>query len=80
MSKLKWTVELYVDDNWVADGFDLTDERAKGMLAKALPYSYNSEIDAKVIGRPAARRVARLQGYPTTKEVIEIRKEGRIKF
>ena len=60
---LKWTVVFSVDESWVADGFDLTDERAKEMLAHDLKGAFNSEIHAKVIRYPSARRVAWLQGY-----------------
>lgn len=63
MAMLRWTVEFAVDSSWVADGFDLTDERAKEMLAYDLRYAYGHELGAKVIKYPSAERVARLQGY-----------------
>ena len=63
MAMLRWTVEFAVDSSWVADGFDLTDERAKEMLAGDLRYAYGHELRAKVLKYPSAERVARLQGY-----------------
>lgn len=63
MARLKWTVEFSVDSFWVADGFDLTDERAKEMLANDLGYAYGYELGAKVVKYPSAEKVARLQGY-----------------
>lgn len=66
MAMLRWTVEFAVDSSWVADGFDLTDERAKEMLAYDLRYAYGHELGAKVIKSPSAERIARLQGAYTT--------------
>ena len=65
MAMLRWTVEFAVDSSWVADGFDLTDERAKEMLNQDLRYAYGHELGAKVLKYPSAERVARLQGYYT---------------
>ena len=38
--KFKWKVEFEVDETWVADGFEMTEERAKLMIENSLPYSY----------------------------------------
>lgn len=59
----KWTVEFSVDESWVADGFDLDDDRAKEMLSGDLRYAYGNELDAKVIKKPSAKRIAKVQGY-----------------
>lgn len=83
MSMLKWTVEFSVDASWVADGFDLTDERAKGMLASDLRYAYGHELGAKVTKYPSAIRVAKLWGHTGKglvegiKDVERRRQEGR---
>jgi hypothetical protein len=61
--KFKWVVEFDVDESWVADGFDLTDERAKEMIERALPYSYASETNAKVLKAPSQRSIMEKQGY-----------------
>lgn len=58
-----WTAEFTVDKLWVADGFDLTDERAKQMLADDLSSAYGHEIKARVLKAPDADLVARTQGY-----------------
>ena len=68
MAKLKWTVEFSVDESWVADGFDLTDERALEMLNYDLGYAYTSELGAKVIKSPDKEKIARLQGYSNVRE------------
>ena len=87
---LKWTVEFSVDSTWVADGFDLTDERAKEMLNNDLKYAYGHELKAKVTKYPSAEKVARLQGFsdrtknPTYSlkagiaEIEKIRKDGKL--
>ena len=91
MAMLRWTVEFAVDESWVADGFDLTDERAKEMLATDLGYAYGHELGAKVLKYPSAERVARLQGYSDRNKnpdysvkagvlaVEKTRKDGRIR-
>lgn len=92
MAMLKWTVEFSVDSSWVADGFDLTDERAKEMLASDLGYAYGHELKARVLKYPSAERIARLQGYYTSGKgangeyglksgivaVEKIRKDGKL--
>lgn len=59
--KLKWTVEFEVSPNWVADGFDLTDDRAQEMLAHDLSYAYGHELGAKVIKSPKPELIRGLQ-------------------
>lgn len=60
----KWTVEFTVDETWVADGFDLDDERAEEMLRNDLRYAYCEELGAKVIKAPSRRSINVAQGYP----------------
>ncbi len=59
----KWTVEFEVNAVWVADGFDLTDDRAHAMLADHLSHAHGSELKARVIKAPDPDKVAREQGY-----------------
>ena len=61
--KLKWTVEFLVDETWVTDGFDLTDERALNMLAGDLQFAYPHELGARVISAPPPEEIRKLQGY-----------------
>ena len=85
MAMLRWTVQFAVDESWVADGFDLTDERAREMLNNDLSVAYTSELGAKILKAPPAVRVAKLQGYrgkqldEGIKTVNRIREEGRLK-
>lgn len=59
---LKWTVEFSVDEIWVADGFDLTDERALDMLSSDLAFAMPEvELQAKVIKAPSRRKIQRIQ-------------------
>lgn len=61
--KFKWVVELEVDESWVADGFDLDDERAHAMLCREIPYAYSWELKAKVLKTPSREAILRKQGY-----------------
>lgn len=62
MKWFKWTVEVSVEQSWIADGFDLDNERAKAMLAKTLPYANNAELRAKVITKPDRKLIRKAQG------------------
>jgi hypothetical protein len=60
----KWTVEFSISENWVADGFDLTDERALSMLSRDLGFAYEgTEIQAKVVKAPSQAKILKAQGY-----------------
>jgi len=62
--KVSWIVRFSVDKSWVADGFDIDDERALDILSHALRYAnVGTELDAKVLRKPAKALVERLQGY-----------------
>lgn len=67
-AKIKWIVEFSVDETWVADGFNLTKERALTMLQNDLSSAYGHELSAKIISKPADTVVAKLQGFKTVAE------------
>ena len=77
-TKFKWVVEFKVSGNWVADGFNLTDERAKEMLANDIGYAYDHELHAKVIKAPNPIDIAYAQGYENTDSVLEVIKQETI--
>ena len=58
-----WTVQVKVDASWIADGFDLDNDRAADMVAKLLPYAHNSELRAKVLTKPSRKLIRKVQGY-----------------
>lgn len=66
-SKFKWVVEFEVDETWVTDGFDLTDERALQMLQDDLSFAYEHELRAKVLKAPDAKLIRKAQGYKEPK-------------
>ena len=61
MKPFKWTIEITIDPSWVEDGFNMDDERAKFMVSYTLPLAYGHEYDAKVIRRPSAKRIRKIQ-------------------
>lgn len=52
-----------MDKSWVADGFDMTDDRALEMLAKFLPFAEERELGTRVIQRPDKKLIQKIQGY-----------------
>lgn len=61
--RFKWTVEFEVDELWVADGFELDDERAADMLLNDLRFARGDEVAAKVIKSPDKAQIRKIQGY-----------------
>lgn len=59
----KWIVELEVNETWVADGFELTQERMKSMLETDLGYANSSETRCRIIHSPSEDSIAKAQGY-----------------
>lgn len=70
----EWTVKFRVCGTWVADGFDLTTERAKSMIAGELSHAHGHEIDAETIAAPDPELIALEQGYANAED--KKRKDG----
>ena len=68
--KFKWVVEIEVDEVWVADGFNLTEDRMHDIMCDALPFAYGFEIDTKVLDAPSNKRIAKAQGYKSVKDFL----------
>ena len=71
MAKLKWTVDFFVDESWIADGFNPDNDDMTTMLSHRLPYAAGYEIKVKIVKRPDQNKVAKLQGYKNAKEMRE---------
>ena len=63
MKIFKWVVEFEVTEAWVADGFNLSEEKAKNMLANCLPFAYGTELSAKIKKAPSEKSIRLMQGY-----------------
>lgn len=61
--KFKWTVEIEIDEVWVADGFELTEERLIDMVQSDLQYATESEIKVKILKSPDEKAISKAQGY-----------------
>lgn len=59
----KWTVEISISEIWVADGFDLTEERLRDMVASHLGYACHNEIAVRVVKAPEPAAIAKAQGF-----------------
>jgi len=59
---LTWLVKIKVDKSWVADGFDLTKERARDMISDTLPYAYGYEYDAVIVKAPPKAIIRKIRG------------------
>lgn len=72
--KLKWTIEVEVDPQWVADGFFLDDDRAKEMVLTDLIYAGPGDVSAKVVQSPPPQLIAKLQGFSSVKAMEDSNK------
>jgi hypothetical protein len=62
--KFKWTVEIEVTENWVADGFEVHDAILKQAIQNyLLPYSFDHEIKVKVLTAPNPEQIKLIQGH-----------------
>lgn len=61
--RFKWVVEIEVDETWVADGFDLTQERLHSMLMHDLSFARESEVACKILQTPDPKLIRDAQGY-----------------
>jgi hypothetical protein len=75
--KFKWTVEVEIDERWVADGFDLENgESMEEMIKRSrLGYAYSHEVKCKVLTRPPDEAVAKAMGYKTVEEYVKQREK-----
>ena len=63
MKRYTWIIQITVDETWVEDGFDLTEEGTKNMIETALPYSWSHETSVKVLQSPTKESIRKAQGY-----------------
>ena len=62
--KLKYIVELSIEDTWIEDGFDIrTKQDIKDLLQRLLPFANGQEVGGRVIHAPSLKLVKKLQGY-----------------
>lgn len=59
--KYTWTVEFEVEENWVADGYQITDEVAQDMIEESCSYAYSNEVTGRVIKAPARVDILKAQ-------------------
>lgn len=62
----KWTVEISVAAEWVADGFDLEDGDAVAamLLEGRLSHCTSAEVKGRILKAPDRKAILREQGYP----------------
>ena len=63
MKTFKWVVEFEVTESWVADGFEIDQDRATEIIANALPFAHSSEFTATVLKAPDPKLIRVTQGY-----------------
>jgi len=68
----RWAVEIEMDELWVQDGFDLTDEKMHHIMTHHFGHVYGHEVRCKVIARPPDEKIAELQGYVNRDGTIDV--------
>lgn len=59
----KWVLEIEVSEDWVADGFDITEENVQNIADGINPYAVEGEYTARILKAPAPELVRQAQGY-----------------
>lgn len=62
----KWTIEIEINEVWVADGFEITADRIQEMIQEALGFSREEETRVSVIAAPHPDEIRKAQGYEVT--------------
>lgn len=57
-----WTVQIEIDPKWVADGFDLDEDRLRDMLQNTLSCATSCEVGGKVLTAPDPKQIRAEQG------------------
>ena len=65
----KWTLEIEFDDDVVADGINLTRDRALDMVQSGFPLISGLDFDVAIIGTPPKETIAKLQGYSSVADM-----------
>lgn len=65
-TSFSWIVKFTVSGTWVADGFNLTSERACEMIASELSCSREGETNAEILASPPKDAIAKIQGETVT--------------
>lgn len=61
--KVKWTIQVEVDEVWVADGFDFNQDCCQKVADNLIDYAYPEEVSVKVIKAPPTAKIRKIQGY-----------------
>lgn len=67
-AKFVWTIQIEVDEVWIADGYNLTKDRAIYMVLSDLSSATSDEVCVKVLSKPSNSSIANAQGYSSIKE------------
>lgn len=80
---LKYAVEITISENWISDGFTLTEENLQdAILRQLLAYARENEVRVKILAEPEEETIAAVQGdqlrYSTERRsFIKVRKPIR---
>ena len=60
---MKWTVEIDIDNSWIADGFELEADNLRDAINESLlGYARPEEIKVKILKAPSKINILKLQG------------------
>lgn len=80
IKSLKYTVEITIAENWISDGFTLTEENLQNaILSQLLAYARENEVKVKILSQPEKETVAAVRGdnkffVPGVHKVFRVRK------
>jgi hypothetical protein len=63
IKSLKYTVSVEISENWISDGFTLTEENLRdAILRQLLTFAREDEVKVKILTQPGEETIAAVQG------------------
>lgn len=72
---VKYVVEFGIDESWIQDGYELTQNRVKAMIEKELSFAYSGETYAKILEMPTDEQIAQIQGFENVEQLHKVRRK-----
>jgi len=63
MQRFRWTIEIEMDESWVADGFDLGAWEPDVLAGRIMPYATEEEMTVRIVKAPSPASIRKAQGY-----------------
>ena len=60
--RFRWRIEIEIDEVWVADGFEVTEDRIHDMVVSAIGFARPDEVLVRILASPHPDEILQAQG------------------